>query len=194
MSKKNSRRQNNFKKYSTFWNRNLEGADSFLCEECRPLGFCKIRAEEKNREIIKKIAPGNKSCFDISDYLRKIPFRISDSKGFSNYAKEHLQKAYDAFHQEDYETALINYKCVERGGIYYNEPDFFLALAYFMLGNYQSAATHMQACIDNTFYSTEDFNPFIEECERLYAIQQVQNTPQVDLNWVTGSPNVYANR
>jgi len=84
--------------------------------------------------------------FNLNYYTVKIPLRVDSKLGLSKYAKAHLITAYDAFHQDDFETALLHFKSVEPGGAYYYHSDYFLVLTYFMLGNYQMAYAHMQAC------------------------------------------------
>ena len=146
----------------------LPGASSQLCDECRSLGYCKLRkpgetshvAPTYQASVLKKVP------FNIEYYKNKISFRVSSHEGFSASAKQHLQVAYDSFHQEDYETALLNFKSVERGGTYNDGRDYFLAVTNFLLGRYREASLHMQLSAENTYYREEDFSPFLDECER----------------------------
>lgn len=144
--------------------------DLLLCDDCKMLGYCKesisARMHESN-EMATSVQVNRP--FDVKYYTAKIPFRVSSNEAFSQYAKSHLQTAYDAFHQDDFETALLHFKSVERGGNYF-QSDYFLALTNFMLENYEMAGIHMQACIDHTYYRTEDFSLFLDECTRRSGI------------------------
>ena len=56
-----------------------------------------------------------------------------------NYSKFHLQVACNAFHQEDYETAILNFRAVLEVGNFY-EAIIGLAVACFMVKDYENAA------------------------------------------------------
>ncbi len=58
-------------------------------------------------------------------------------------AKKHLQLAYDAFHQQDYETARLQFHIVlkKRGKL--EEALIGLAITYFHLGDYENAFLYM---------------------------------------------------
>ena len=62
-----------------------------------------------------------------------------------NYSKYHLQVACDAFHQEDYETAILNFRAVLEVGNFY-EAIIGLAVAYFMVKDYENAAIFAERC------------------------------------------------
>ena len=162
MPHKQSSRRFNYTKLKTHL---LHLPDLMLCDECMGLGYCKEYASDHMPEPPKivtrmKVTPR----FNLSYYTAKIPLRVDSKLGLSRYAKEHLQTAYDAFHQDDFETALLHFKSVEPGGAYYYHSDYFLALTYFMLDNYQMADAHMQACSDHAFFRAEDLTPFLDEC------------------------------
>ena len=158
-----------------------------LCDECKSLGYCKAFASDAYKELHEVATSTLRNpAFDLTHYTAKIPFRVDVKLGLSEYAKVHLQTAYDAFHQDDYETALLHFKSVAVGGSNYLGADYFLALSYFMLGNYQMADGHMQACGDNTFYRERDFNAFLDECSRRSAIG-----PLVEEQAVIAKPLVY---
>ncbi len=172
MSKKKNHRHNKHKEYLKY-----SGAAMItsLCESCRKLGYC--REGRINLLMEKPIEPRWEKAltrpvnFNLKYYCAKIPLRVPEGTTLNEFGRKHLQIAYDAFHQDDFETALLNYKCIDHGGAYNNQPDYFLALTFFLLGNYENAVAHMQACIDNTYFATEDFTPFLEECERRFRVQ-----------------------
>lgn len=138
-----------------------------LCDECKVLGYCKASISDNFlvKPEITRSTNINRS-FDISEYTGRIPFRVDAKLGLSEFAKIHLQTAYDAFHQDDFETALLHFKSVTVGGFNYLNADYFFALSYFMLGDYQMSNSHMQACFDNTFLRDKDFDAFLDECCR----------------------------
>ncbi len=159
--KQSSRRVN----YTKLKKHPLHLPDLMLCDDCVGLGYCKEYASDHLPEP-SKIATRIEVTrpFNLNYYTAKIPLRVDSKLGLSRYAKEHLQTAYGAFHQDDFETALLHFKSVEPGGAYYYHSDYFLALTYFMLGNYQMADAHMQACIDHIFFRDEDLTTFLDEC------------------------------
>ncbi len=160
--------RNAFSKHS-FSSENSESSEdnSGLCDECKLLGYCKGYRLDNFKLPNKFITKVRKNSFDLNYYTAKIPFRVSTNEGYSHYAKEYLQKAYDAFHTDDFETALLHFKTVEPGGANYSNSNYFLALTYFMMGDYEMSHLHMQICMDNTYYTREDFTSFLDECSNL---------------------------
>lgn len=134
----------------------------WLCNECKILGYCKKDTSSHNMKLYE-IATGVKisRSFDMKYYTAQIPLRVNSSVMYSNYAKEHLQTAYDAFHQDDFETALLHFKSVDPSGS--NNTHYFLAITYFMLENYEMAYAHMQSCYDKIYFKIEIF---LDECSR----------------------------
>lgn len=147
-------------------NQHFRSPDIELCDECKKLGYCKESTSTHMQESYEMATSVQVNRpFDLKYYTAKIPLRVNGNEIFSQYTREHLQTAYDAFHQDDFETALLHFKSVEPGGNY-SQSDYFLALTYFMLGNYEMANAHMQACTDRSFYKAEDFTSFLDECSR----------------------------
>ena len=60
-----------------------------------------------------------------------------------NYSKFHLQVACNAFHQEDYETAILNFRAVLEVGNFY-EAIIGLAVAYFMVKDYKNTSIFIE--------------------------------------------------
>jgi hypothetical protein len=107
-----------------------------LCDECKALGYCRLSINQFS----------NKK-FTVKDYLNLVPAQFYGGK-MGKYSKFHLQVACDAFHQEDYETAILNFRAVLEA---VNDYDAFigLAVAYFMVKDYDNAAIFAQRCSSN---------------------------------------------
>jgi hypothetical protein len=82
--------------------------------------------------------------FTVKDYLNLVPAHFYGGK-MGKYSKFHLQVACDAFHQEDYETAILNFRAVLEA---VNDYDAFigLAVAYLMVKDYDNAAIFAERC------------------------------------------------
>ena len=166
----------------------LELDDLELCDECKMLGYCKeyqFNTIKEPNEFATEVQ--RNLCFDLNYYMAKIPFRVSTNECFSQYAKTHLQNAYDAFHVDDFETALLHFKAVEPGAANYSTSNYFLALTYFMLGNYEMSHLHMQICMDHTYYTNEDFTSFLDECSRLSSTSILGEDQFVDTRMLVNS-------
>ena len=98
-----------------------------LCDECEALGYCRL--DNNKLSTIR---------YTIKDYLNLVPVSIYGGK-LGKYSKFHLQVACDAFHQEDYETAILNFRAVLEVGNFY-EAVIGLAVACFMVKDYENAA------------------------------------------------------
>ena len=104
-----------------------------LCDDCEALGYCRL---SNNQFSSKKFA--------VKDYLNLVPAQFYGGK-MGKYSKFHLQVACDAFHQEDYETAIINFRAALEVGNFY-EAIIGLAVAYFMVKDYENAAIFAERC------------------------------------------------
>ncbi len=104
-----------------------------LCDECEALGYCRL----SNNQFSSK-------RFTVKDYLNLVPAQFYGGK-MGKYSKFHLQVACDAFHQEDYETAILHFRAVLEA---VNDYDAFigLAVAYFMVKDYDNAAIFAERC------------------------------------------------
>lgn len=107
-----------------------------LCSACKPLGYCIIKSNASDVQLFGR--------FTVKDYLNLVPVNFYSGK-MGKYSKFHLQVACDAFHQEDYETAIINFRAVLEADNYYNAI-IGLAVAYFMVKDYDNAAIFAERC------------------------------------------------
>ena len=81
-----------------------------------------------------------------------------------NYSKFHLQVACNAFHQEDYETAILNFSAVLEVGNFY-EAVIGLAVTCFMVKDYENASIFIERY--ETRYPEDIIEKFKEEINRL---------------------------
>jgi tetratricopeptide (TPR) repeat protein len=106
-----------------------------LCDECKALGYCRVGREKEsityNSRVIK---------FDIRKYMNYLPLRIEGSR-YGQYSKFHLQTALDAFHQEDYETAILHFRATIENAAHLAEAYYGLTLSYFIIKDYENAMT-----------------------------------------------------
>ena len=95
----------------------------------------------KRKDYVRnKDVAGSKRLFPIKYFENLIPLRAENN---NNYIKSNLQKAFDAFHQEDYESAVLLFRMLLSD---YNKPDelnLYAAVAYFFAGDYDNAVTFM---------------------------------------------------
>ena len=111
-----------------------------LCDYCKKQGYCRL-------SIDLPIVPSkNFTIYTINDYLDLIPIQIKGSE-LGNYSKLHLQIACDAFHQQDYETAILHFRAVLEVRNFY-EANIGLAVAYFMIKDYENAIRFAEYCSD----------------------------------------------
>lgn len=176
MAKKKSTRTN--RKIGTTPKINLR--DLMFCDECKLFGYCK----EKNAKLYDQMWEHRNSIqinqtFDLNSYTVKIPLRVEDKNRLSVYAAKHVQIAYDAFHQDDFETALLHFKSAELSPSSGTNPDFFLAVTYFLMGNYPTALSQMYALIGNRYAENEKVLAFIDECSRRVQHAIAENKAEV---------------
>lgn len=134
-----------------------------LCDYCLTFGWCmKYNSDySDNQEEILKFGIEDYSNnqeeslkFGIKDYLNLVP-TIVECGQYGKYSKFHLQVACDAFHQEDYETAILNFRAALEVNTFYVAV-IGVALAYFMVKDYDNAASFAQH-----YYAVYD-NPVVE--------------------------------
>ncbi len=109
-----------------------------LCDECKALGYCMLNDIKEIRN------PEEFVRFTVKDYLNLVSVQIYGGQ-FGQYSKFHLQVACDAFHQEDYETAILHFRAALEAGNFY-DAIIGLAVAYFMAKDYENAAIFAARC------------------------------------------------
>ncbi len=104
----------------------------------------------------------NRPQYYLKDFENMIPLRAENN---NNYIRSNLQKAYDAFHQEDYETAVLLFRMLLSD---YNKPEelnLYAAVSYFFAGDYENAVTFMNYYSEKPYgYDRVMGNAFIDLC------------------------------
>lgn len=99
--------------------------DPSLCDDCQIRGYCiwKLKKEVVDEKI-----------YSLKEFINQVPLRSP---------KPNLQKAYDAFHQDDYETAILLFRASLSNGNTEDGVYLGLALSYFFEKDYESASYYI---------------------------------------------------
>ena len=130
----------------------------FLCDECKKLGYCRDAALRRLRMPEK--------VYDLNDYKNMIPLTALNSMALhnNNYAAGTLQKAFDAFHQDDYETAIHLFRMIINDNANLREANLFAAISYFFYNDYESAARFMGYYGDYQYGRGDVISSFLDMC------------------------------
>lgn len=88
-----------------------------LCVSCTKLGYCRLNISKyiHESEWQEMLTPNN-----YAEAAKLIPIK-ADGTLYGPYSRKHLQLAFDAFHQDDFETAYLHFATVAQetahGGI-----------------------------------------------------------------------------
>ena len=105
---------------------------------------------------------GSKRVFPVKYFENLIPLRAENN---NNYIKKNLQKAFDAFHQEDYETAVLLFRMLLTEYNKFEDFNLYAAISYFFEGDYENAVTFMNYYSEKTYgYDRVMGNAFIDLC------------------------------
>ena len=145
--------------------------DEPLCDECKELGYCKETwATEKTyrNEVFNSSKPidENEKVISLKGLLKLVPLRVPDSR-FGDYTKKHLQEAFDSFHQEDYETALLHFLAVLEANSNISVVFLGTSLCYYMQGDIENAICFSQIYADKNRGDGEHVLQFFEEQNNL---------------------------
>lgn len=135
---------------------------SYLCNECRPYGFCRRLFPEVNFSI-EVLSAVDISPFDIREYSKLVPLRVEQKWRHGDFVKSTLQSAYDAFHQDDFETALLLFRWINKES---NSIDvsFELAVTFYIFGDFEAAANAMMNYKEFHIFMDFDYDRFLEAC------------------------------
>lgn len=143
----------------------IQVPDVRLCEECKTLGYCKNYSERQNN--IRHSLTDEK--------LRNlVPISTRDIKGI--FTKKHLGVANLAFHQEDYETAILNYQTVLDNDPNNSSTLLYLAICYFFLEQYEIAMNYADRVNENY----ELIESFLVYCQKKQKSQEANETAEVE--------------
>lgn len=105
---------------------------------------------------------GSKRVFPLKYFENLIPLRANNN---NNYIRSNLQKAFDAFHQEDYETAVLLFRMLLTEYNKFEDFNLYAAISYFFEGDYENAVTFMNYYSEKTYgYDRVMGNAFIDLC------------------------------
>jgi hypothetical protein len=105
---------------------------------------------------------GSKRVFPLKYFENFIPLRAQNN---NNYIRSNLQKAFDAFHQEDYETAVLLFRMLLTEYNKFEDFNLYAAISYFFEGDYENAVTFMNYYSEKTCsYDRVMGNAFIDLC------------------------------
>ncbi len=105
---------------------------------------------------------GSKRVFPLKYFENFIPLRAQNN---NNYIRSNLQKAFDAFHQEDYETAVLLFRMLLTEYNKFEDFNLYAAISYFFGGDYENAVTFMNYYSEKTYsYDRVMGNAFIDLC------------------------------
>lgn len=137
-----------------------------LCDGCKKhYGYC-INAR---LELMK--LEGEYLVLSQSQIRNLIPIKSHPlSIGYlGSFSISNLQSAHDAFHQEDYETALLHYLAVTEINIQYSEAYLYVAVCHYMIGNIDDAIDYAIRSSYNYISNSKGVKDFIQHCENCIA-------------------------
>ena len=109
---------------------------------------------------------GSKRVFPLKYFENLIPLRAQNN---NNYIRSNLQKAFDAFHQEDYETAVLLFRMLLTEYNKFEDFNLYAAISYFFEGDYENAVMFMNYYSEKTYsYDRVMGNAFIDlYCDKM---------------------------
>ena len=104
----------------------------------------------------------NRPQYNVKDFENMIPLRAENN---NNYIRSNLQKAFDAFHQEDYETAVLLFRMLLSDYSKPEELNLYAAISYFFAKDFENAARFMEYYREKSFaYDTRKGAAFLDLC------------------------------
>lgn len=141
--------------------------DLSLCDECKALGYCR----KEGRQLKPDFDMLN--LMDTTEVERMIPWGVLEHSFtyLGNYTKKHMKIALEAFHQQDYETAILHSKVVLEQNPYRTDALLCIAASEFFSNNFQMAMELATTAIGQDFLPTAKFTieRFIYTCENLLS-------------------------
>lgn len=132
-----------------------------LCTKCKQIGYCRIYASYLSNDVFYKWITRDSSInndfllleksFEFGNSFKiQIPLKVTDKK-FNTFTANHLQTGFDAFHQNDFETAYLHFKAIENE--WNTTLESYIAVTLFFMQHYKEALESMQKCINNLIFS-----------------------------------------
>ena len=136
-----------------------------LCSECEELGYCKYDRQEAIQEEREAVFLRDDEICNL------VPIHFDDEywRHTGNYSKKHLKAAFEAFHQQDYQTSILNAQAVIDENKTLAAPYLVIAVCQYFLGDYAEAINHYDIYLGNIQYIPQDsrdkMHYFIWHCE-----------------------------
>ena len=154
-----------------FPDKKLNIPNNGLCLHCKPQGRC--LASFSQLTPTKLYLP--------QDYLDMVPLHVVNAGMVrcNKAGKLHLQNAYDAFHQQDYETAMLQFHTVLEESATVEEALIGLAIAYYFMGDFENANRYMMYYGDIKLFqpATDIVNSFQDLCIQGTALKSPKELP-----------------
>ncbi|MBU3714116.1 MAG: hypothetical protein FGM46_04130 [Ferruginibacter sp.] len=142
--------------------------DPFLCEDCRKVGYCLVKANQRLVESISSRYMLNNNPATDKEISNWVPLRPEYKTDAGFYKK--LQKAHELFHQDEFEQASYMYRdmLTSRNDSY--EVHLGLAASLYFMQNYHEAADI--AIKITSAYSNDKVTRFILQCiEKIKSVK-----------------------
>jgi tetratricopeptide (TPR) repeat protein len=144
-----------------------------LCDGCeRHYGYC-INAKVELRKLPKEYFNMDKLAIENLVPFKSYPNNRNHSGSFT---LANLQLGHDAFHQKDYETALLHYLAVLEINYKHAEAYLYGAVCHYMQGNLDGSLDYANRCIDSAYLPSVDVKGFVLHCEnKILGLQNQLN-------------------
>ena len=136
--------------------------------ECERLGYCVMG---RQREINEQRERDKKYKMSENFIGNLVPLKVEKNTQYhlGDYSRQHLQIAFDAFHQADFESASLHSKAVVQANADCSIAYFCVVSAEYFLGNYDEATQYAIRATDycQTAYQKQVLKQFNLHCENL---------------------------
>lgn len=141
---------------------NCKGGD-----KCNKLGYCIIRHAKYKVELAER----EKAYRMKEDFIgHLIPLIVAKDpiNHIGEYSRQHLQMALDAYHQQDYETAILHCKAVIQENGFGVIAYLCIAVSEYYQGNYEEASYYADRCSSCYDFRVKSIELFSLHCINLY--------------------------
>jgi len=144
----------------------------FLCNDCKKLGYCRLAAEEHRKKAEAERLTKAIYRMEDAEIRNLVPLNRKDIT--SLYTRQHLETADLAFHQEDYETAILHYQAVLEGCPSQNTTHVFLAVCFYFMKDFESAIRSAFCYLAEATQGSGRIEKFIVHCQNCLTRQKAE--------------------
>ena len=148
----------------------------FLCNDCKKLGYCRLAAEEHRKKAEAERLTKAMYRMEDAEIRNMVPLNRKDIT--SPYKREHLETADLAFHQEDYETAILHYLAVLEGCPSQSTTHVFLSVSFYFMKDFESAIRSAFCYLAEASQGSGRIEKFIVHCQNCLARQKAEEEIQ----------------